>query len=92
MVGRMRTARAAQRVRNALLSVPGVVWVEAVLDPGLVRVAHDPGRIDPQELSKLLGAREPDYPARFLLLVRPAGAQDELQTTNGGACEGLEDS
>lgn len=92
MVRGMRDARAALRVRNALLNIPGVVWVEAVLDPGFVRVAHDPERVDPMTLPSLLAMRETTYPARFLLLIRIPHAEDDLQTTRLGVCQGFADT
>lgn len=92
LVRGMRNASEMLRVRNALMGVAGVVWVEVVLDPGFVRVAHDPTFVDPKSLPSLLAMREPTYPARFLLLIRIPRAEDDPQTTYLGACEVLADA
>ncbi len=84
MVRGMNSARAALRVRNALMSAPGVVWVEVVRDPGFVRVAHDPSCVEPTALPAVIAAREPDYPAKFVLLIRPAGSGAGFSTRREG--------
>jgi copper chaperone CopZ len=40
----------ATRVRNSLLSRPGVVWAEIDLVRGLARVHYDPDKIEKEEL------------------------------------------
>jgi copper chaperone CopZ len=82
LVRGLHSARCALRVRNALLSVPGVAWVEVVLDPGFVRVAYDPARVDPETLPAVLSGREPHYSARVLLLIWPNLAEKPQPEVN----------
>lgn len=82
LVRGLHHARCVLRLRNTLLSAPGVAWVEVVLDPGFVRVAYDPTQVDPETLPAVISGQEPHYSARLLLLIRPNLAEEPQPETN----------
>jgi Cd2+/Zn2+-exporting ATPase len=55
----------ATRVRNSLLSRPGVVWVEIDLFRGLAKVNYDPDRIGESELLQAVAEAGDDGRHRY---------------------------
>ncbi len=49
-VGGMGCPRCAQRVRNGLLSLDGVLLADVLLDRGLAAAAYDPQQLSPDDL------------------------------------------
>ncbi len=67
----MSTPSCGWRVRNRLLSVPGVYKVELVLARNCVRVTYDPASVTPMTLTAILASGPDGCASRVLLVNRP---------------------